>query len=175
VTAAEAYDLTTKGGATDFGRVISVCESYGPYCLIGGLAVNCYVEPVYTLDAEIAVAGSNLDSVSAHLGEAGSRTEMHPHSLNASTPGSDLRIQLTTDQRYRAFLDRAVQFLVLGVPAKVACLEDLPQGMLWAYEDPQRIMSRRKKDELDLIRLAERYPTLIGGYPAELRELLEKR
>jgi hypothetical protein len=48
MTAVEAYELTTKGGATDFARLIEACESFGPYCLIGGLAVNCYVEPVYT-------------------------------------------------------------------------------------------------------------------------------
>jgi hypothetical protein len=46
VNALEAYDLTTKGGGTDFARLIRTCESFGPYCLIGGLAVNCYVEPV---------------------------------------------------------------------------------------------------------------------------------
>lgn len=55
MTAAEAYDLTTHGGATDFAQLIAVCETLGPYCLIGGLAVNCYVEPVYTLDADIVV------------------------------------------------------------------------------------------------------------------------
>ena len=55
VTAAEAYELTTQGGATDFARLVKACESFGPYCLIGGLAVNCYVEPVYTLDADIVV------------------------------------------------------------------------------------------------------------------------
>ena len=51
VTAVEAYELTTHGGATDFARMIAACEALGPYCLIGGLAVNCFVEPVYTLDA----------------------------------------------------------------------------------------------------------------------------
>ena len=55
MTALEAYELTTKGGATDFARVIAACETFGPYCLIGGLAVNCYVDPVYTLDADLAV------------------------------------------------------------------------------------------------------------------------
>jgi len=58
VTAVEAYELTTRGGSTDFARVIEACESFGPYCLIGGLAVNCFVEPVYTLDADIVVVAS---------------------------------------------------------------------------------------------------------------------
>lgn len=49
MTALEAYELTTQGGASDFARIIAACESFGPYCLIGGLAVNCYVEPIRVL------------------------------------------------------------------------------------------------------------------------------
>ena len=46
MTAQEVYELTTQGGATDFARLIRACESFGDYCLIGGLAVNCFVEPI---------------------------------------------------------------------------------------------------------------------------------
>lgn len=41
MTAVEVYELTTHGGATDCARLIVAYESFGPYCLIGGLAVNC--------------------------------------------------------------------------------------------------------------------------------------
>jgi len=34
MTAVEAYELITHGGATDFARVIEACETFGPYCLI---------------------------------------------------------------------------------------------------------------------------------------------
>jgi hypothetical protein len=83
VTAVEAYDLTTQGGATDFARLIEACESVGSYCLIGGLAVNCYVEPVYTLDADIVVVASSLPRLSARLRELGFKIEEHPHPVNA--------------------------------------------------------------------------------------------
>ena len=174
MTAQEAYDLTTRGGATDFARLIAACESFGPYCLIGGLAVNCYVEPVYTLDANLVVVASNLAKLAAHLQERGFRVEEHPHSLNASAPESELRIQFTTDERYQAFLPRSVEAGVLGVPVRVACLEDVTRGKLWAYGDPHRRLSKRKKDELDLIRLAEAHPELSLHYPAELREQLDR-
>src|SRR6266404_1924480 len=105
VTATEAYELTTQGGATDFARLIEACKSFGPYCLIGGLAVNCYVEPVYTLDADLIVIASGLSKLSAHLQEQGFKIEEYPHSLNATAPRSDLRIQFTTDERYQPFLD----------------------------------------------------------------------
>ena len=166
--------MTTRGGATDFHRLIDVCESFGPYCLIGGLAVNCYVEPVYTLDADLVVIASNLPKLTAHLEERGFKTEEHPRSVNASAPESDLRIQFTTDERYQAFPARAAEAEVLGIRVKVACLEDVTRGKLWAYSDPQRRLSKRKKDELDLIRLAEAYPELKSSYPAELRAQLDR-
>ena len=89
-------------------------------------------------------------------------------------PGSDLRIQFTTDERYQRFLSRAVEANVLGIQVKAACLEDVTQGKLWAYGDPHRRLSKRKKDELDLIRLAEAYPELKSLYPDELRGQLDR-
>jgi hypothetical protein len=148
--AAEAYELITHGGASDFARVIAVCESFGLYCLIGGLAVNCYVDPVYTWDADLVV--SNL--------------------MNPQVAGSDLRIQFTTDERYQEFLARAIETEILGTRVRVACLEDVTQGTLWAWSDSRRRLSKPKKDELDLIRLAEAYPALKDSYPPELRQQL---
>ena len=69
MTAAEAYELTTQGGATDFARLIKACESFGPYCLIGGLAIDCYVEPVYTLDADIVLIAASLPKLATYLEE----------------------------------------------------------------------------------------------------------
>ena len=59
-----------------------------------------------------------------------------------------------------------------GFEAKVACVEDVAHGKLWAYSDPQRRLSKRKKDELDLIRLAEAYPELKSFYPKDLLDQL---
>ncbi len=174
MTAVEAYELTTRGGATDFARLIEACEMFGSYCLIGGLAVNCYVEPVYTLDADIVVTSASLPKLIACLEEQGFRTEKHQHSVNVFAPGSELRIQFTTDQRYQAFLARRVEAEVLGLRVHVASLEDVARGKLWAYSDPQRRLSKRKKYELDLIRLAEAHPALKSLYPSELTEQIDR-
>ncbi len=174
MTAVEAYELTAQGGSTDFARLIAACESFGPYCLIGGLAVNCYVEPVYTLNADLVVFAASLPELTAHLEEQGFKTEVHKHPVNVQAPGSELRIQFTTDERYQPFPARSTDANVLGVRVKVACREDVAQGKLWAYGDPQRRLSKRKKDELDLIRLAEAYPELKSLYPNELREQLDR-
>jgi hypothetical protein len=114
VTALEAYELTTSGGASDFARLIAACESFGPYCLIGGLAVNCYVEPVYTLDADIVVVAANLSELAGKLAAQGFKSE--------------LRIQFTTDERYQAFLGRSMEATVLGIRVRIACREDVTQG-----------------------------------------------
>lgn len=174
MTSVEAYELTTQGGATDFARVIEACQSFGSYCLIGGLAVNCYVEPVYTLDADLVVIAATLSELALYLREQNFKMEEHQHSLNVRAPGSDLRIQFTRDERYQAFLTRCVEGDVLGLRVKVARLEDVAQGKLWAYGDPRRRLSKRKKDELDLIRLAEAYPALKLLYPRELIEQIEQ-
>ncbi len=168
----EVYELTTRGGASDFARVVEICRQLGPYCLVGGLAVNCFVEPVYTLDADFVVIASNMAELKRELVQSGFRVEEFAHSLNAQAPASELRIQFTSDPRYQNFLGKAEEKDVLGVPVRVAALEDLVQGKLWAYLDPQRRMTKRKKDELDLLRLGEAFPHLRILYPPELQRQL---
>jgi hypothetical protein len=170
----EVYELTTRGGASDFARVVEICRRLGPYCLVGGLAVNCYVEPVYTLDADFVVVAAKVGDLKRELTAGGFAVEEFEHSVNAHSPESDLRIQFTSDPRYQKFLDRAGEKDVLGTRVQVAALEDVVQGKLWAYQDRQRRLTKRKKDELDLLRLAEAFPHLRGLYPSELRRQLDE-
>ena len=138
------------------------------------MAVNCYVEPVYTLDADLVVIAASLPELTAHLEAQGFKTEVHKHSVNAVAPGSEFRIQFTTDERYQAFPARSVDANVLGIRVKVASREDVTQGKLCAYSDRHPPLSKCKKDELDLIRLAEAYPELKSLYPVEIREQLDR-
>ena len=128
--------MTTHGGATDFARVIAICESFGPYCLIGGLAVNCYVEPVYTIDADFVVISASMGQLGERLRELSFKTDQQLHSFSAQAPGSDLRIQFTTDERYQAFLARSSVSEVLGIQVRIASLEDVTQGKLWPLRRP---------------------------------------
>ena len=50
--------------------------------------MNCYVDPVYTLDADLVVIAAGLPGLSAYLQERGFKTEEHPHWLNALAAGS---------------------------------------------------------------------------------------
>ena len=80
MTAVEVYD--NQGRCDAFARLIAACEEFGPYCLIGGLAVNCYVEPVYTIDADLVIVSPNLESLSRRLRTEGYRIEEYAHLKN---------------------------------------------------------------------------------------------
>jgi hypothetical protein len=57
MTAAELFESITNCGTSDFGQVLAVLRQREvSWCLIGGLAVNCYVSPVYTAVADFVVA-----------------------------------------------------------------------------------------------------------------------
>ena len=168
MTAAEIYDSVTNGGAHDFAEVVGVLNRNKPWCLIGGLAVNCFVEPVYTVDVDLVAVTANLEQIGRELEAAGFRVKRFEHSMNAQRPGSELNVQFTTDDRYQDFLTGATKREVLGVRVPVASLEDIVRGKVWAWQDEQRRSTKRKKDELDLMRIAEAHPALRRLIPAEI-------
>jgi hypothetical protein len=57
---------------------------------------------------------------------------------------------------------------------KVARLEDVLQGKVWAYMDKSRRKSKRQKDLADIFRIVEGYPQLEETLPQGLRDELEK-
>jgi len=166
-----AFDQIS-GCGDDFRHVAVLCESFGDYCLIGGLAINCYVEPVYTMDADFVLAATHLGALRRRLAELGFTVGDQPHSLNAVRSGSQLRIQFTKDERYADFPTRAELRETLGVRLRVAALPDLVQAKIWAWSDPARRLSKRKKDELDLIRIAERFPQFLAQLPESIQRQL---
>ena len=137
------------------------------FCVIGGQAVNAYVEPVVSLDLGLAVASDQVDYLEALMaGEFAVRR--FPHSLNISLSGSDLRVQFQTDPRYADFVERADERDVLGLKLPVACVEDVLRGKVWAAGDAQRRASKRQKDLADIARLLEAQPQLRAAVPAEI-------
>ena len=142
------------------------------YCVIGGLAVNAYAEPVVSLDLDIIIATKDIESVceeaSKHF-----KIQLFTHSINLSSSESDLRIQLQTDSRYQDFIPRAKIHNVLGYEMKVADVEDVLQGKIWAYSDTERRMSKRQKDLADIIRLIESFPDLSDQVPDSIRKKYE--
>jgi hypothetical protein len=143
------------------------------YCVIGGLAVNAYAEPVVSLDLDLVVVSARVAELTAAALAAGMKVEELEHSINLSIPASDLRIQLRKDPRYQEFIPRAVRRNVLGYHMPVASLDDVVTGKLWAFEDTTRRGSKRQKDLADIMRLVETHPHLGASLPASIRSVID--
>ncbi len=171
--ALEFWKTVTVDKSNLLERLIALLnEHHINYCVVGGQAVNAYAEPVVTLDLDLAVAADQLPQMEALLAEP-FRVERFEHSLNISLAGSDLRIQIQTDPRYAAFVNRAVEHDVLGLRLPVAAIGDVLSGKVWAVLDSTRRASKRQKDLADISRLLERAPNLRSQVPEEiLRRLI---
>jgi hypothetical protein len=163
-------------GKTDIIQILLdiFSETCSRYCLIGGLAVNAYAEPVLSLDMDIVAAVEDMAAICRAAKEHGLKVEEFEHSINISSANSDLRIQFQTDPRYQRFISIAEDREVLGYRMKVAALEDVLQGKTWAYMDKTRRKSKRQKDLADIFRIVEAYPQLEESLPQSLREELDK-
>lgn len=142
------------------------------YCVVGGLAVNAYAEPVVSLDLDVVVAAKDIETVCKAV-DVHFKIERFFHSVNLSSDKSALRIQLQTDPRYQDFISKATRHTVLGYEMNVASVEDVLQGKIWAYSDEERRKSKRQKDLADIIRLIETYPSLVDRLPEKVRKQVE--
>ena len=95
------------------------------------------------------------------------------HSVKVTSKKSDLKIQLQTDVRYQEFISRSRMKQILGYRMKVAIMQDVLQGKIWAYMDEQRRKSKRQKDLADIMRLVEVYPALERQIPSGIRRDLK--
>ncbi len=117
-------------------RLIALLAAEGiRYCVVGGQAVNAYAEPVVSLDLDLVVTVNDLARAEVRLAAAFTVTR-HPHSLNVSEAGSDLRVQIQTDLRYAPFVDRATPRTVLGIALPVAANEASPRQAAGYPSDP---------------------------------------
>jgi hypothetical protein len=166
---AHAFWKAVTSDRTDFlERLLALLGDHAiRYCVVDGQGVNAYADPVVSLDLDLAVAVDQLAEVERLLSQAFT-VERFPHSLNVSATGSDLRVQIQTDPRYGAFVERAASRNVLGVRLPVARVEDVLQGKVWAVSDASRRPSKRQKDLADIARLLEGYPALRRHVPAEV-------
>jgi hypothetical protein len=154
-------------------RLIAVLSGHSiRYCVIGGVGVNAYVEPVVTLDLDLVVAVEQIAQVEALLAQS-FQLKRFEHSLNVSLPDSKLRVQIQTDARYADFVKRATPREVLELVLPVASLEDLIQAKIWASQDPTRRKTKQQKDLLDIARLLEAYPQLRSQVPADILKKIE--
>jgi hypothetical protein len=162
-------------GEADIVQVLLdlLARTNAPYCVIGGLAVNAYAEPVVSLDLDIVVIAGDTEAICEQARQQGMKVERFPHSINLTSPRSDLRVQLQTDERYQDFVARATVKNVLGYEMRVARLEDVLQGKIWACQDASRRGSKRQKDLADISRIVEGHPALLPSLPESVRKRMD--
>lgn len=166
------YNLVTDGGGTVVEALIKLLDKAGiRYCVIGGQAVNYYVEPLVSLDLDLAVATERVDETEELLA-AHFRVRRFPRSLNFTPEQSDLRVQIQTDPRYGDFVSRAKPGEVLGITMSVADRRDVLRGKVWAAWDSNP--DKRRKDLLDIARLIEDRPDLASLVPPEILRRIEE-
>jgi hypothetical protein len=166
---AQDFWRTVVADRSDFlNRVIGLLtDNKIAFCVLGGQAVNAYAEPVVSLDLDVVIAVDQLLEAEKLLSDE-FHVEPFPHSLNVSSLGSDLRVQIQTNPRYAPFVARSTMRDVLGLQLPVASVEDVLQGKIWAALDSDHRPSKRQKDLADIARLIEAYPALRDLVPQEL-------
>lgn len=143
-------------------------DAHVEWCVVGGLGVNAYVEPVVTLDMDLVVIAKHVGVITASAMQIGFRLQTFEHSVNLTAPQSDLRIQIQTDSRYQPFVARARPRRVLDLVMPVADVTDLLEGKVWAFQDVTRRASKRQKDLADIARLLEAFPELRAQVPDDI-------
>ena len=178
MTEREIYDGVIMSGTTDFAQVVEALRRQSAeFCVIGGMAVNSYVTPVYTVDLDLVVVTAHLAPVLAELRAADWRITEYPYSINAQRRAgpsertdSLLMVQFSKPEEMQPYIGRAALRPILGLDVPVAALPDLVAAKLAAWAEPRRRPNKRRKDELDLLRLAEAFPSEVDGLlPDELR------
>jgi len=171
MTKKEFINLISNGQEDVIGNFLKLLHDSGiDYCVIGGLGVNAYVEPVVSLDLDIVVVADETERLLMKA-EKYFKIERFPHSINLNTTKSDLRIQVQSDQRYQKFIPGSVKMDVMGYDMKVATVDDILTGKIWAYMDTERRKSKRQKDLADIFRIIEKYPELKKLIPDSMEHL----
>lgn len=148
------------------------------YCVIGGVAINAYCEPLLTLDFDIVIEKERLKEFRKILKEKGFKIKAHPLTYEIIHPKSDIRIQIQKDERYQEFIKRAKFKKILGYKLKVADKKDLLISKSWAFMDESRNELKKEKDFLDIKRLLRKYPKLEkmleDSFPSLYNKIKEK-
>ena len=160
MTAKEFQKLVTEDKSDFLDRFLALLRDRQiEYCVIGGLAVNAYAEPVVTLDCDVVVISSRVDELEKALHQQ-CRIERFEHSLNLTDAHSKVCVQIRIDGHLQSFLSRKRRAIVLDREMFVASPEDLVASKIDAYREPKRRRTKREKDRLDILRLVEVQPQL---------------
>jgi hypothetical protein len=154
-------------------RLLHLMEANGiRYCVIGGIAVSAYAEPVVSLDFDIIVANYQLGRFESLLAST-FLVKRTPRIIEITASGSDMRVNVFTETRYVDLVERATTKNVLGMSLPVALVDDVLRGKVWLSQDNARKKSKRLNDLADIARLIETNPRLRGHVPEQILRQIE--
>lgn len=174
MTLRQFYDWQTLGGAKDVSRLVAALEEREiSWCMIGGLAVNHWAaEPMATADVDMVIVADRVEEAAEALESLGFSQQRFAWSINFKGE-SKVSIQISTEEMYLEFPNRAVPANVHGILMRVASLEDTLAGKLAAYREPERRPTKKLKDLLDIGRLVETHPELAKTLPEDILAKLD--
>lgn len=168
--ALEYWKATVNDHAGFLEGIIALLDEHDiRYCVIGGVGVNAYAEPLVTQDLDMIVAVEDLHRTRALL-EPRFKIREFPYIWNVYDPNSKLQVQIQLRPELHAFVARARRHSVMDLWIPIASPEDLTQAKSEAAMEPTRRPSKRAKDVLDLARLCDAFPHLFSLIPTELRD-----
>ena len=175
MTAKQFYDWQTAGGGGDVSLLVETLERREiPWCMIGGLAVNHWAkEPMATADVDVVIASGRVEDAVKALRAAGFTAKKFRRPVNLKGR-SKVLVQISTEEFYRDFPERAVPADIHGILMRVASLPDTLRGKVLAWRDPERRASKRQKDLLDIMRLVEAHPKLRKLLPADVAKKIKQ-
>jgi hypothetical protein len=169
MTGKDFFKAVTNGEIDVIQVLLSLLEETGSaYCVIGGLAVNAYAEPVVSLDLDLVAVSDRIEAFCNSARSKGTKVQEFDQRFILSVTGSDLRLQRQTDPRYQDFILRSKRREILGYEMAVACLQDVLRSKIWAFSDETKRKSKRQKDLSDVMRLVENHPELKSQLPPEI-------
>lgn len=174
MTALQFYKAVTADKSNLLDRLLKLLADNGiRYCIIGGVAVSAYAEPMVSLDFDVVITSYQLgrfESLCANV----FLLKRSPRLIEITSPPSRLRVNIHTDARLAEFVERAEVRSVFDLNLPVARIEDVLRAKVWAYEDMTRSALKRQKDLLDIARLLDVNPKLRAQAPAPILSNLQR-
>lgn len=170
------FNAVTNSKDDILGKFLNILKKNKiSYCVLGGVALNAYCQPILTLDFDCVISLNQLEKLKSILKKESFKFKSHPHTWEVKSKNSDLRIQIQKNARYQDFITNSKELKILGYKMKIAKKEDLLKGTIWAYQDKKRNIIKREKDLLDIRRLIKKYPSLRKELPKEILIKIEDK
>lgn len=154
---------------SDFLDILEDCRIY--YCLLGGIAVNCYTDPLENQDLELVVKSDQLDALILTLKKQ-FIVERTADYFKVYEKPQTTQVRILLGDRYQPFVGRAQLHNILDFEYPVASLKDVLKAKEWSAMGKNTRPTERQKDLADIARILAVKPSMDKSLPMKLRKQL---